>query len=45
MKTLNKSVDTLVEKLALNVLTDKQLGVIKGGDGRKPPPPVPDIDD
>ncbi len=45
MKTLEKSVSTLTEKLALNVLTEKQLGVIKGGDGRKPPPPVPSIDD
>ncbi|HRI29675.1 MAG TPA: hypothetical protein PK239_10130 [Chitinophagales bacterium] len=45
MKTLKKSESTPLQKLALNVLTVKQLGVIKGGDGRKPPPPPPTIDE
>jgi hypothetical protein len=39
MKKTKKDFITTKQKLALNVLTDKQLGVIKGGDGRKPPPP------
>lgn len=41
MKTSKKVLSTTKQKLALNVLTTKQLGVIKGGDGRKPPPPPP----
>jgi len=41
MRTTKKNLSTTQQKLALNMLTDKQLGVIKGGDGRKPPPPPP----